>query len=184
METSLAHARLLALLREKSVRFGEFVLASGKTSDFYVDGRQTSLHVEGAYLIATLVLARMHPETQAVGGMTMGADPIACATAAVSFGTSKPVHGFLIRKTPKGHGAGQSVEGMANLPAGTPVTMVEDTTTTGGSLLRAIELAEEAGLRVVQCITVVDREEGAKERLAEAGYVLEALTCRSELAAS
>lgn len=175
------HTRLIALLNEKSVRRGRFTLASGRVSDLYVDARQTTLHAEGAWLVGRLILDRLQPEIRAVGGMTLGADPIACAVAALSMDRGRPVHAFLIRKEPKGHGTASQVEGMANLPAGTPVAVVEDTTTTGGSLLRAVRLAEEVGLRVVQCITVVDREEGAAEAVAAAGYVLEALTTRSEL---
>lgn len=175
------HARLVTLLRDKSVKTGTFKLASGKTSDFYVDARQTTLHAEGAWLVAKLVLERLDPRVQAVGGMTLGADPIACAASALSVEGERPVHAFLIRKEPKGHGMGSQVEGTGNLPRGTRVAVVEDTTTTGGSLIRAVRLAEEAGLEVVQCITVVDRQEGATEAIAEAGWTLEALTTRAEL---
>jgi orotate phosphoribosyltransferase len=176
-----SHARLMELLREKSVRTGTFTLASGKTSDFYVDVRQTALHSEGSEIIAHMILDRMHPEAVGVGGMTLGADPIACSTTALSRAKGRPVHGFIIRKEPKGHGTGRYLVGEGNLPAGSKVVMVEDTTTTGGSLVKAIERAEEAGLKVVQCVTIVDRQEGAMELLAAAGYKLEALTTRAEL---
>lgn len=175
------HDRLLELLREKSIRRGTFKLASGRMSDLYVDVRATSLHAEGCYRIAQLLLARMHPDVVGVGGMTLGADPIACATAAVGWGTGRALHAFLIRKEVKEHGTGQAVEGLANLPPGSRVCVVEDTTTTGGSLLKAIERAKAAGLEVVQVVTVVDRQEGAREALAEAGYALECLTDRTEL---
>jgi orotate phosphoribosyltransferase len=175
------HDELIALLRELSVKTGTFTLASGATSDFYVDARQTTLNAQGARLVAKLVLARLHPEVQAVGGMTLGADPIACATAALSAATERPVNAFLIRKTAKGHGTGRQVEGLASVPPGTSVCIVEDTTTTGGSLLKAVQAAEAAKLRVVQCLTVVDREEGAADAIATAGYRLEALTTRSQL---
>lgn len=178
---SSLHGRLVALLREKSVKTGQFRLASGKSSDFYVDARQTTLHAEGSWLVARLLLERLRPEVQAVGGMTLGADPIACATSALSFEAGRPIHAFLIRKEPKGHGTASQVEGTGNLPRGTPVAIVEDTTTTGGSLIRAARIAEEAGLRVVQCLTVVDRQEGAAEAVAQAGWQLEALTTRTEL---
>lgn len=175
------HNQLIELLREKSVRVGEFKLASGKTSDFYVDVRQTALHYRGAELIARLILERVHAEATGIGGMTLGADPIACSVTALSNTIGRPIHGFIIRKEPKGHGTGQYLVGEGNLPKGSKVVMVEDTTTTGGSLVKAIERAEDAGLKVIQCITIVDREEGAKEALRAAGYTLEALTCRSEL---
>jgi orotate phosphoribosyltransferase len=173
--------RLLELLREKSVKTGDFTLASGKRSDFYVDVRQTSLHSEGAWLIATELLAAIGDHIKGIGGLTMGADPLACATAAVAHTHGRPLHAFLIRKEAKGHGTGQYVEGLSNFSKGSAVAVVEDTTTTGASMLTAIERAEAAGLKVVQCITVVDREEGAAERLNAAGYTLEALTTRSEL---
>jgi orotate phosphoribosyltransferase len=173
--------RLLALLREKSVRRGSFVLTSGKTSDLYVDARVTSLHGEGSALIAHCLLERLRPEVVAVGGMTLGADPLACATSALAWEQGRLLHAFLIRKEAKDHGTKRAVEGLANLSAGSPVAVLEDTTTTGGSLLKAVEQAVESGLRVVQTITIVDREEGAKEMLAAAGYVLDAVTTRTEL---
>jgi orotate phosphoribosyltransferase len=175
------HERLLALLRTLSVRRGNFTLASGKSSDLYVDVRQTALHAEGSWLIGRLLLARLRPEVVGVGGLTLGADPIACSAAALSTTTGRPVHAFLIRKEAKGHGIGSFLVGEANLPSGSPVCMVEDTTTTGGSLLQAIRRAEEAGLKIVQVVTVVDREEGAGAALAEAGFTLEALATRTQL---
>jgi len=172
------HDQLIALLRELSVKTGTFTLASGATSDLYVDARQTTLNAHGARLVAGEVLRRLRPEVVAVGGMTLGADPIACATSALSAATDRPVHAFLIRKAAKGHGTGRQVEGLASVPAGSKVCI---TTTTGGSLLKAVAAAEAAELEVVQCITVVDREEGAAEAIAAAGYALEALTTRTEL---
>ena len=177
------HARLVALLREKSVRFGTFTLASGATSDFYVDVRQTSLNAEGSWLVAKATIERLRPEVEAVGGLTLGADPIACAVAPVAWSEGRTVHAFLIRKEAKGHGTGQYVEGTGNLPRGTKVAVVEDTTTTGGSLLRAVRRARDAGLDVVQCLTVVDRQEGAAEALAAEGLVLEAIVTRADLEA-
>ncbi len=163
------------------MRRGTFTLASGRTSDLYVDARQTTLHAEGAWLVGQLLLERLQEEVVGVGGLTLGADPLACATAAVSFAAGRPVHAFLVRKEPKGHGTGRAVEGMANLPAGSPVAILEDTTTTGRSLLLAVERAREAGLEVVQCLTLVDREEGAAEALAAAGLHLEAIVARQDL---
>jgi orotate phosphoribosyltransferase len=176
------HERLVALLRERSVRTGHFKLASGRTSDLYVDARQTTLHAEGAQLVARAILARLRPEVVGVGGMTLGADPIACSAAAWSIQLlGRPVHAFLIRKEVKEHGTSLPVEGLANLQGRAPVCIVEDTTTTGSSLLKAVDAARAAGLEVVQCITVVDREEGAMETVRAAGLALEALTRRSEL---
>ncbi len=174
--------RLITLLKERSVRWGRFTLASGRESDFYVDGKQTTLHAEGAWLIGNLIVERLHPEVGAVGGLTLGADPIAAAVAAVSFSRGRPVHGFIVRKDVKGHGTGRWVEGRGNVPDGMGVCIVEDTTTTGGSLLAAVDRAEAEGLRVLQCLTVVDREEGAAEALAARGLELHALVRRSDLA--
>ncbi|MEZ4316534.1 MAG: orotate phosphoribosyltransferase [Myxococcota bacterium] len=179
----MEHGRLIGMLREKSVRRGEFTLASGKSSDLYVDVRQTSLNAEGCVLIARAILDRLDPEVSGVGGMTMGADPLACATAAISHLDGRDVHAFLIRKEPKGHGVERLVVGLGNFGPGSKVAVLEDTTTTGGSLLRAVEAAREAGLEVVQVITVVDREEGAAALLADAGLKLEAITGRTELLA-
>ena len=173
--------RLHQILKERSVRFGEFTLASGKQSDFYVDGRQTTLHAEGAMLVARLILARLEPSVEGVGGMSVGADPIAGAVAAISAVVGRPVHGFIVRKKPKGHGTRNHVEGRVNLPNGSKVCVVEDTTTTGGSLLQAIQRCTDEGLQVVQTLTIVDREEGASGALAAAGYRLEALFTRTDL---
>ncbi len=175
--------RLVALLRELSVRRGTFTLASGVQSDLYVDARQTTLHAEGAHLVGKAIRARLRPDVVGVGGMTLGADPIATAVSVGSWGGEQPVHAFLIRKQPKGHGTGRQVEGMANFSAGDKVCVVEDTTTTGGSLLKAVAAAREAGLDVVQTITVVDREEGAAEALAAEGLTLEPLVTRTRLLA-
>lgn len=175
------HDRLVALLRERSVRRQRVLLASGRESDFYVDARQTTLHPEGAACIAQLVLDMLDDDVSGVGGPVTGADPIAGAVAAISHLRGRPVAGFMVRKEPKGHGLKLWVEGRANLADGARVAMVEDTVTTGGSLIQAIERVEANGLVVAQVIVVVDREEGARERLAEAGYDLIALTGRREL---
>jgi orotate phosphoribosyltransferase len=180
---SAPHTRLIALLRELSVRRGTFTLASGAVSDLYVDARQTTLHAEGAALVGALIRARLKPEVVGVGGMTLGADPIATAVSVGSWGSDHVVHAFLIRKQPKGHGTARQVEGMASFADGAKVCVVEDTTTTGGSLLKAVEAARAAGLDVVQTITVVDREEGAREALAAQGLSLEALVTREQLLA-
>lgn len=175
--------RLTALLRERSVRFGRFVLASGKESDFYVDARQTTLHAEGAWVIGELVRRALRPEVLGVGGMAVGADPVGAATAVASWRAGRPVHAFIVRKEAKAHGMLQWVEGRANLPDGTPVCVVEDTSTTGQSLLQAVDRCVAEGLVVAQVLTVVDRGEGAAERLAAAGHTLQWLVTRADLEA-
>lgn len=173
--------RLVEILKERSVRTGTFTLASGKTSDLYVDARQTTLSPEGSTVIAKMILERLHPDVVGVGGPVTGADPMTGAIVTHSFLDGRPLHGFMVRKEAKGHGAGNQVEGRFGLPDGSKVCMLEDTVTTGGSLLKAIHAVEEAGLEVVQIICVVDRSEGAAERFAESGYTLEALATRADI---
>jgi orotate phosphoribosyltransferase len=175
------HDRLVAILMARSVQRGVFTLASGRQSDLYVDVKQTSLNAEGSWIIASLVLQRLRGDVVAVGGLTLGADPIACATASLSWASGRPVHAFIIRKESKGHGLRDYLEGRSSLPEGSKVAIVEDTTTTGGSLMMAVERARAADLDVVQCITVVDRQEGAAESISTNGLILEALTTRAEL---
>ena len=166
--------RLIEILKERSVRTGTFTLASGKTSDLYVDARQTTLSPEGSTVLAQLILERLHPDAVGIGGPVTGADPITGAVITHSWQAGRPLHGFMVRKEAKGHGAGNQVEGRFGLPDGSQVTMIEDTVTTGGSLLKAINAVEAAGLKVVQVLCVVDRCEGAADIFEAAGYTLAA----------
>ncbi len=177
----MSQQRLIEILKEKSVKVGTFTLASGKTSDFYVDARQTTLSSEGALVIANLLLERLHPDVVGIGGPVTGAIPIVGSTILRAQQQGRSLSGFMVRKEAKGHGTGNTVEGLGSLPAGSKVCMVEDTVTTAGSLVKAIRFAEEAGLEVVQCIAIVDREEGAQETMQSAGFVLEALTTKTLL---
>lgn len=176
-----ARLRLIDLLRERSARRGRFTLASGRESDLYVDVKQTSLWPEGAWLIARLMIDRLNPDIVAVGGPTLGADPIVCAIAPVSHLVGRPLPAFIVRKEAKGHGTQKWLEGREALPEGARVAVLEDTTTTGGSLLKAVVRVREAGLVVAQCLTVVDRQEGASEALAAEGLTLDALVTRADL---
>jgi len=177
--------RLIELLRELSYERRKVVLASGRESDFYVDGKQTTLHAEGATLVGRLILEKIRnsPQTiDGVGGLTMGADPIATATSVLSSLDGGPlVHAFCVRKEAKGHGTKTYVEGRKNLPDGTKVVVVEDTSTTGGSAWKAVERCRDEGLNVVMLITVVDRLEGASEFIAERGMTLESLVTIADL---
>lgn len=182
MTSEQALARLAEIVLQRSVERGTFALSNGGTTDLYLDVRQTTLNGEGAALVGRLVLERIGAEVVGIGGPTLGADPVACSAVAMSQAVlGRPIHGFLIRKEAKGHGTGRYVEGMASLYAGAKVCLVEDTTTTGGSLLRAAQRAKEAGLDVVQCIIVVDRQEGARARFEEAELPFEALLTRADL---
>lgn len=184
MTESSRLSRLVSVLRQRSVRFGTFTLASGKTSDLYVDCRTTTLSPEGAALIADELLARMPKDVVAIGGPVTGADPIVGAVVGASARTDRPLFGFMVRKEAKGHGTKVWVEGRGNLQDGDKVVVVEDTVTTGGSLLKAIAHVEATGLVVERCIVVVDREEGARERIEAAGYTMDALVRRRDLVAT
>ncbi len=173
-------ARLRALLRERAVQFGEFTLASGAKSDVYIDGRLLTLSAEGAKLVAGMLWERIAPlRPDAVGGMTMGADPIVGALLAVA---DTPLLGFLVRKEPKGHGTRKSVEGPRPDKARPRVVLVDDTVTTGGSTLKAIKaVREEWSAEVVGAFAIVDRETGAPEAFAQEGVPFEALLRLGEL---
>ncbi|MGA7279503.1 MAG: orotate phosphoribosyltransferase [Desulfocapsaceae bacterium] len=176
--------RLKQILIDKSYRQGTFTLTSGKTSDFYIDGKQTTLDAEGAYLCGKLLFELISAEQdviQAVGGMTLGADPLVTAVSVVSFLERAPIPAFIVRKEAKGHGTSNYIEGLKNLPAGGRVALIEDVVTTGGTLLKVIERVEEAGFSVGLVVTVVDRQEGGAENLARAGYPLKALFTRAAL---
>lgn len=178
--------RLKQILLEKSYRQGTFKLTSGKESDFYIDGKQTTLSAEGAYLCGKLLFAllRQQPEKiAAVGGMTLGADPLVTAVSLVSFLEGVPIPAFIVRKEAKGHGTGQYLEGRNNLPAGARVALLEDVVTSGGTLLKVIERVEAEGYRVGLVATIVDRQEGGAEALAAKGYQLQALFTRQSLLA-
>ena len=178
-------ARLIELLRALSYERRRVTLASGRESDFYVDARQTTLNAEGSRLVGQLVLRLLRSlpgPIVGVGGLTMGADPIATATSLMStFDGGVPVHAFYVRKEPKGHGTGNCVEGRKNLPDGSKVLVVEDTSTTGGSAWKAVERCRSEGLDVVSLVTVVDREEGAAEFVRSLGMELHALVLRRDL---
>lgn len=174
--------RLAELLLEKSYKEGNFVLASGKRSEYYFDCRQTALHPEGAWLIGSLFfdLIKELP-ISGIGGMTLGSDPLITATSIISYEKGHPLNGFIVRKESKGHGTNQYIEGLANFTSGDQVVLLEDVVTTGGSILTACERAEAVGLKIIQICSVLDRNEGGSEKLAVAGYKLKSLFSRKEL---
>jgi orotate phosphoribosyltransferase len=157
------------------------VLASGRVSSFYFDARMVTLRADGAYLLARHILETVPAGTyDAIGGMTMGADPIAAAVSAISYELGVPKLAFIVRKQPKGHGTRKRVEGP--LPRGARVVIVEDVTTTGGSALDAIRaVEEEAGCTVTAIVSLVDRQQGAAELFAREGYAFSPVFTAEEL---
>jgi orotate phosphoribosyltransferase len=178
-------ARLKEIIIELSYEKRNVTLASGRQSDFYFDGKQTTLHPEGGYLTGKLFFEAIRDVegVEGVGGLTLGADPIATSTSVVSFLEGKGVPAFIIRKEPKGHGTGAWLEGRKNLKPGAKVVIVEDVVTSGGSSMKAIKRAEEEGLKVLGVVTLVDREEGGRENIEKEGYWLKSIFTKSEILA-
>jgi orotate phosphoribosyltransferase len=180
MEISAQRARLNQLIRERAVRHGDFVLRSGARSTFYLDCRQVTLHPEGAYLSAILILDRLRAmPVHAVGGPALAAVPIVGAVCALSFVQGRPLAGFVVRKEAKDHGTGNLIEGP--LPPGSTVALVEDTLTTGGELLRAAAAVREQGCLVAGAICLVDRGASALDALHEHGIPAQALFSLADL---
>jgi len=176
-------ARLLELLRTRAFAEREVTLSSGLKSNFYIDCKQVSLDAEGALLIGELfhaVIEAVAPQAIAVGGLTLGADPLATATSIVSFQAGHPRSAVIVRKEPKGHGTGQWMEGRTLIASGAEVAVVEDVVTTGASTLKAIERVEAEGLRVRCAFALVDRLEGGREAVTQKGYGLSTLFTRSD----
>ena len=176
--------RLIALLLERSFRVGDFVLASGARSPYYVDARTTTTHAEGQAVVGRLGLAAIREaglRPASVGGLTLGADPVAYAIAHASWLAGDPVNAFTVRKEPKAHGTGKRVEGC--FAAGDRVVVVEDVITTGGSALKAIQAVEAEGGVVLGVLALVDRQEGGREAIEAAGYPVHAMVGVDELLA-
>jgi orotate phosphoribosyltransferase len=164
----LKRARLLSELARLSYERREVTLASGLKSNFYIDCKQTVLTAEGHFLVGSLFLGLVRqraPDVRAIGGLTMGADPLASAVSTLSYVAGPPLAAFYVRKEPKGHGTGQWMEGIKSLQPGMPVAIVEDVVTTGGSAMKAITRARDFGLQVRLILGLVDREEGGREIL-------------------
>ena len=168
--------RLLALALERgAIRYGDFTLSSGRRSAYYFDGRLLSLDPEGAHLLGNALLPLLaEARVSAVGGPTLGADPIVAAAAMASWQAGTPLPAFIVRKEAKRHGTGQLIEGPLP-PAGATVAVVDDTCTTGGSLFHAIGAVEAAGCRVGLALAALDRNEGGSAALRERGYRFAAL---------
>jgi len=173
---------LVQLLKEQSVQIGQFTLASGRTSSYYIDARRTTMSARGLELIGRLGLAAVREaswETDLVGGLTLGADPVAYAVALASRRDPPELDAFTVRKEAKQHGTGRRIEGCFR--EGARVVVVEDVVTTGQSALTAIESVEQAGGLVSGVLAVVDRAEGGSEAIESAGYQLRVLATLADL---
>lgn len=175
-------ARLADLLRSLSVRTGDFTLASGRRSSYYIDARRTTMSGRGQLLIGRVGLASLDARSwrpDAVGGLTLGADPVAYAIAHAAAREDRALEAFTVRKEAKAHGAGRQVEGPVE--PGARVVVIEDVVTTGGSALRAIDALRGFGATVIGVLALVDREEGGREAIEAAGHELLPLFRVSEL---
>jgi orotate phosphoribosyltransferase len=167
--------QLIEQVRQKALKFGDFTLASGKKAKYYLDGKQVTLDAAGARLVAEGLLDLLAGNVlgnaampTAVGGMSIGADPITAAVITMSAVRNTPLLGFMVRKEPKGHGTNKYMEGPVK--PGDTVVIVEDVVTTGGSSLQAIERVEAFGLKVIGVLAIIDRMEGGAEAFASRGY--------------
>lgn len=154
------------MLTEHAFERREITLASGRRSDFYIDCRQVVLGAEGHWLVGWLfcrLIERDAPDVAAVGGVSIGADPLVSATSLMSGMGARPLPGFYIRPEPKAHGTGQVIEGLKQIPKGARCAILEDVITSGGSLIKAVSRARDAGLEVARAFVLVDREEGGRE---------------------
>jgi len=167
--------KLFDLLNNQALKRGKFVLSSGKESNYYLDGRIITLTPQGAYLVAGIILEIIRDrKLNAVGGPTLGADPIVGALAALSYIQNKPIPTFIVRQAAKMHGMGRQIEGPA-LKKGDRVMLVDDVATTGKAILEAKQALDKIGVEVASALVIVDRLEGAAENLAAAGIKLESI---------
>jgi orotate phosphoribosyltransferase len=160
---------LLGFLKERALQFGNFTLTSGKTSSYYFDGKQVTLYPKGACLLAKIIIHKVkNDDIQALGGLTIGADPIVGAVAALAYPMGLDIKTFIVRKEVKKHGSQRLIEGPKLLP-GDRVVIVEDVITTGGSSIKAIEAVNNEGGKVVKVVPLVDRMEGGREKIEQMG---------------
>jgi orotate phosphoribosyltransferase len=176
------HERLVALLRSRSVLLGDFVLASGRRSAYYIDCRKTTMHAEGLDLIGRLGLASLRERgwvADAIGGLTLGADPVAYAVALASCSAPPIVNAFTVRTAAKTHGVGRLIEGC--FEPGARVVVAEDVITSGGSALRAAQAVRDGGGTVLGVLAVVDRGEGGREAIERFGLPVHSLVLVADL---
>ncbi len=176
--------QLLALIKKLSYEKRDVTLSSGKKSNYYIDGKQTTLDGQGAYLVGKLfldIIKKEFKDIKAVGGLTLGADPITSAIIVVGYSQGMNMKGFIVRKEAKSHGTGVWIEGMKGFAPGDKVAVVEDVVTTGESAIKAVERVQEAGLRVTGIIAMLDRLEGGREYIESKGCRLYSIFTRADL---
>ena len=171
---------LLDLLCQRAYQEGEFVLSSGQHSSYYINGKQVTLHPQGALAVGRLILSELPDNTQAVAGLTLGADPIVTAVSVVSVYENRPIPALIVRKEPKGHGTQAYIEG-PSLNADSLVVVLEDVVTTGRSAMLAVERLCQAGYRVKQVIALVDRQQGGSQLYQSAGLKFQSLFSLQEI---
>ena len=170
-----AREKLKELLKAEAFKKGSFVLSSGKTSNYYLDGRIITLSPQGSYLAASIILEMVESDDiNAIGGPTLGADPIVGVLATLSYLKGRPLKAFIVRKAAKEHGMQLQIEGPA-LTKGAKVVLVDDVATSGKALIEAKEALDKIGIKTEKAIVIVDRQEGAAENLARAGLKLESI---------
>jgi len=158
---------LHSLIGQKAFFKEKITLSSGKTSDYYIDARLITLTAEGAYLVASVILDLIKDDGfEAIGGPTIGADPVLGAIATLRYLEKKPINTFIVRKQPKEHGKKRQIEG-PDIKPGSKVILIDDVATTGGSLVDAVKLLTQDNIKVLKAVVIVDRQEGAKENLAK-----------------
>lgn len=175
-------AQLLNLFCDLAYEEGDFVLSSGKRSNYYINGKQVTLHPIGALTTGRLLLSLLPPDTQAVAGLTLGADPIVSAVSVISALENKPIPALIVRQQAKGHGTRAYIEG-PSLPAGARVVVLEDVVTTGASAMKAVERLRDAGYSVNHIIALVDRQQGGAEFYQEKGLQFQAVFTISDIQA-
>lgn len=179
-DLSRLHDLLLDLLCDRAYREGDFLLSSGQRSTYYINGKQVTLHPQGAVAVGRLLAARLPQEITAVAGLTLGADPIVTAVSVVAAYEGRQLTPLIVRKEAKGHGTQAYIEG-PELPAGTAIAVLEDVVTTGGSALKAVARLRDAGYVVDRVVALVDRQQGGAELYAQEGLIFDALYRISDL---
>jgi len=171
-EIEKCRQRLFEILKKEAFSFGKFILSSGKESSFYLDARRVTLNAEGAYLCGKIILEMVkNDKFDAIGGPTLGAEPLVGALGVLSFEASHPVNTFIIRKAPKAHGKQQQVEGPL-IPDGGTVILVDDVATTGKAFVESLDVLDKIGIKVNKCVCIIDRNEGGREEVKARGCEL------------